>query len=68
MAAASPDTGDEIDLAKLNALARSVLEAVAAFMGAEHGKARLEFEFVNGNLERGYRHVGPIPGTALGGG
>jgi hypothetical protein len=65
--AVSPDSGEELDLAKLNALARSVLEATAVFMGADRGKWRLEFEFVDGQMQRAFRHEGPVGAGQLGG-
>lgn len=59
---------DEQDLAEaLNTLARSTIEAVAKFMGADQGRWRLEFEFVDGQLHRAYKHEGPIAGTSLAG-
>lgn len=56
---------EEPDLAILNELARTMIEAVAKSMGADRGSWRLEFELVDGQLRRAFKHAGPIAGTAL---
>lgn len=47
-------------------LVRTMIEAVAKYMGADTGKWRIDFELEDGKLSRWTRQQGPTGAKALG--